>query len=397
MSASENTQTPTEILAFYTAQPPRGIGFNGQPIPNVDDRGIQILTRALTLARNAHAPALIAQIASLLGVIHLDRFYLHEARQRIEESSSIFRALDDREALCRELATLAVIEFYRGNAKTAQGMIREAVEKACEVGQIVLSAYFLCTEAAITSYLGQYQAAESAFEQAHVIFAQHEDEFGRVWWNYIHAREYARDCCQYEQAIERLEAARSTLQTKAVAQPIIEMLLALADSYTNIGKLEIANQLIIEADEKIAEAKCFWYRPESCLIKTQISLLTGNTTQALRQVYSGLGVAGDQGDLRILTGLYRLLAAILELERSRAEDAFDALERGMAAGRVQGRCIELAMALRQAGLHLKRFANRPTLRARGSGFLFEADRMFNEMHIPLPPLPKTGPLPPLAT
>jgi hypothetical protein len=40
--------------------------------------------------------------------------------------------------------------------------------------------------------------------------------------------------------------------------------------------------------------------------------------------------------------------------------------------------------LQQAGLHLKRFASRPTLRARGSGFLFEADSLFGEMGLPTP-------------
>jgi tetratricopeptide (TPR) repeat protein len=252
MSASERTQTPTEILAYYAAQPPRGIGFNGQIIPNVDDRGVQILQRALTMARNAHAPALIAQIASLLSLIYLDRFYLYEARQRAEEASSIFRALDHREPLSKELATLAMIEYYMGNATSALSLIREAVEKACEAGKILISGYYLCTQGAIACHLGQYKDAELAFEQAHVIFAEHDDTFGSMWWNYLHSREYARDYCQHEQAVERLESARLFLKTKATAQPVIETLLALADSYVYLGQIERANSLIAEADEMIA-------------------------------------------------------------------------------------------------------------------------------------------------
>ncbi len=393
MSVSERSQTPAEIFAFYSALPPRGIAFNGQPLPGIEERTFQILQRALTIARDSHMPAMIARIADLLGILYLEHFDLYEARQRCEEATSIFRALDAKEQLCRSLGTLAMIEYYMGDGNTAFTLIREAVDKACELNLAPLSGYYLCTLGMICCHLGKYQEGQSAFEQAHVVFAEREDDLGNAWWNYVQARAYDRDCGQHEQAIERLELAQSMLKEKVSCQPMIEILLALADCYLHTGKLDRAGELIVEADEKINVEKCFWYRPESYLLKAQISLEKDTTKQALRQIYSGLAVAGDQGDLRILAPLYRLLASVLEQDRNRLEDAFDSLERGMAAGRVQGRFLDLALTYRQAGMHLKRFSNRPTLRARGSGYLFEADRMIKQMRIPVPPIPLPGSAP----
>lgn len=79
--------------------------------------------------------------------------------------------------------------------------------------------------------------------------------------------------------------------------------------------------------------------------------------------------------------LYRILAFLLEREQDRVEDAYDALSRAIAMGRVRSYRLDLALALQQTGRHLKRFASRATQRARGSGYLFEAHRLFREMDL----------------
>src|SRR5262249_14431966 len=137
-------------------------------------------------------------------------------------------------------------------------------------------------------------------------------------------------------------------------------------------------------DGLIAEGKHYFYRSEAYLLKTQLAFAEGNFKLAYKHACAGLGAVGDLGDVRVLASLYRLLAILLERDRNRVDDAHDALERSIVVGRERARRLDLALALRQCGLHLKRFANRPTLRARGSGFLFEAERLFAEMGIPAP-------------
>jgi ATP/maltotriose-dependent transcriptional regulator MalT len=207
------------------------------------------------------------------------------------------------------------------------------------------------------------------------------------------AREYARDQGQFKVAADELEKALPVLREKAPVQMVIEGLLALADSYLRQGDLKRADEVLAQAESLVIQGKRYWYRPELYLLRAQAAVAADHIEQASQHAYQGLSAVGDSGDLRMLAPLYRTLGSILGRDRKRSEDAYDALERAMSVGRARARKLDLALALQEAGLHLKRFANRPTLRARGSGFLFEADSLFGEMGLPTPKLAWPGSAP----
>jgi tetratricopeptide (TPR) repeat protein len=204
------------------------------------------------------------------------------------------------------------------------------------------------------------------------------------------AREYARDQGQFQAAADQLEKALPVLREKAPVQTVIEGLLALADSYLRQGDLTRADDVLAQIESLVIQGKRHWYRPELYLLRAQAAVAADHIEQASQHAYTGLSAVGAFGDLRLLSPLYRALGSILGRDRNRAEDAYDALERAMAVGRARARKLDLALALQQAGLHLKRFANRPTLRARGAGFLFEADSLFGEMGLQTPKLAWPG-------
>jgi len=185
-----------------------------------------------------------------------------------------------------------------------------------------------------------------------------------------------------------LDAALPALREKASPRAVIEVLLTLADACICEDNLTRAGQLLKEVETLIAEGKRYWHRPEWYLIKARLASAEGDLKQATKFAYSGLGVAGDQGDLRVLAAIYSTLATLLERDRTRLEDAQDALERAIVTGRSRARRLHLARALQHAGLHFKHFANRPTVRARSSGFLYEAERMCADMGLPVARLQK---------
>ncbi len=378
----ELKQAPEGIPAV--SAPGRLRGINGQPLPETNDESLQALQRSLILARDSHSSALIAQVNSLLGLMCFERFQLSEARQRLDEAHGLFRTFGSREQQAITLGHLAVVDYYQGNGDSALALIRRAVQIACDDRLIPLSGYLLCSQGAILCYMGHYRESSEAFGEARVIFAQADDALGAAWWQYIYGREYARAQGQFAMTVEQLESALRSLHGNVTPLAVIETLLALADCYVHLGNLQRAAHAIQQADNLIGEGRRHWYRPESYLVKVRLALADNDPKQAACYASSGLGAAGMSGDLRVLCRLYCVLATILEQDRDRIEDVYDALARAIAMGRVRSSRLDLAIALQQTGSHLKRFASRPTMRARGSGFLFEADRLFHSMGIPAP-------------
>jgi tetratricopeptide (TPR) repeat protein len=370
---------PEALLAAYTPASGRLQGINGQFIPVIGDQDIQALQAALASARKDHSTAGIGRIAVSLGLVHFERMDLLNSRQRMEEACAIFRMVGDQRQLAATLGHLAVVDFYLGDGDNALHEAREAVQIACDTQIMPLSAYLLCTLGEILCYVGKYRAASEAFGDAWMIFTQADDALGMAWWKYAYGREYARAMGCFDMTIEQLEAALPILRGRVSPQAVIETLLTLADCYVHYGNLPRAAQMLHEADSLIAEGKRYWYRPEAYLVKAELAVAECDFDKARAHAYAGLGAAGMSGDLRILTALYRVLAFLLERVPQHVDDAYDALMRATSIGRTRASRLDLALALQQAGLHLRRFANRATSRARGAGFLFEADRLFRDM------------------
>jgi tetratricopeptide (TPR) repeat protein len=384
MQAVDGTPTPAQILAAYTQAVGACPLITGRVIPPASDKTITILNQALLAARQEQNWLLAAQYASTLGLIYFERYNLHESRMRTEEAVTMLRTVENKEQLANVLGNLALIEYYQGDAEQALVHVREATQLAIEINQPTLQGYLFSGIGAILCYLGKYQDADTAFDQAFRAFARTEDEMGMAWWQFTQAREKTRDKGDCSEVIKQVIEAQAVLQEKSGAGVIIEIMLTLADAYLCLGQLEKASEVLQKVDTLITQGKRYWYRPEAFLVKAQLALAENDVKQATKFAYSGLGLAGDQGDLRVLGALYHLLGQLLERDRTRLEDAQDSVDRAIAIGRVRSRRLHLALAVRQAGLYLKHHANRPTGRARSSGFLFEAERMFTEMGIPVP-------------
>ena len=66
------------------------------------------------------------------------------------------------------------------------------------------------------------------------------------------------------------------------------------------------------------------------------------------------------------------------------DDARDARLRSVAAAQVRTTRLDLGRALFEIGMHFKLYTNRPTLRARGSGYLYEASQIYQQIGLNAP-------------
>src|SRR5262249_18412721 len=150
-------------------------------------------------------------------------------------------------------------------------------------------------------------------------------------------REYLHDQNDCAKVVQQLDAALPVLREKASPRAVIDALLTLVDACICQGNLSRASDLLKEVEKLIMDGKRYWHRPEWYLMKARLASAEGDFKQAAKFASTGLGISGDQGDLRMLTAIYNTLATLLERDRTRLEDAQDALERALATGRARAR------------------------------------------------------------
>ena len=378
--STEHTKHEQILASFVQGECPN---IAAQPVPLLSEDAIQILREALTTARDHRNWLEAAHITNALTLVHFHAFDLFAARREAEESLSLLRAANDvSEATARVLGNLATINYYAGEVPAALTCINDALQIAINQNKPLLHGYFWCSLASIQCYGGQYTAASQSFDQARQLFVAEGNGLGIAWQQYVQGCEQDQDQGNFDQALEKLQAALPLLREKTTPKITIEILFGLAVAYLNQGDTKNADSRLGEAERLLTEGKYHWYRPKLFQLKAQLALAEGNFKLAAQHVHRGLSMVGDHGDLRTLSPLYRLLATILQQEHSSMDSIMNALDRAMAVGRTRARRLDLALALKETGTYMKVFANRATARARGSGFLFEAEQMLTEMGLP---------------
>ncbi len=195
---------------------------------------------------------------------------------------------------------------------------------------------------------------------------------------------YERDHRLLESAREHCLQALTALDAGGTPYHAILCCLTLADIHIREGNLAAASDLIQRADDIARIRTIAWFRPAWWAIKARAAYVDADYKMAAKFAAKGLSAEDNYGDLAALSTLYRIMAAAYERRHERIDDATDARTRAVTVARSRGSRLELADALFELGWHYKLFANRPTVRARGSGLLFEADKLFQAMGLETP-------------
>jgi tetratricopeptide (TPR) repeat protein len=346
--------------------------------------GVKFLLDPLTQAYQYRDTDNVISLTNAIIGLFFDAAEFESARMYAEQLLRVVRELNNGNQIARTLAHLATIEFQNGNAEVAYTNLMQALDVLQNVEQRTLYGYLAISAASVMCYSGGYQQASTQFDEAAEIFNRSTNELGQAWWRHVYARDFLRDGGDYDQAIRLLTGAVDSLHQRASPQAVIENLLATADCWLQLGRIDRAGEVVGHVEPLIAVGKRRWYVPELALLKGRIALAQGNLTKATGFFEVGIGGVSSGGDMKELAPLYTALGVLLESSGERQEDARDALERAVNCSRHQARKLHLAVALQTCGNFLKRFTNRPTERARGSGYLFEGHQIMTQMGIPRP-------------
>lgn len=279
---------------------------------------------------------------------------------------------------------LSGLHWALGEGALALETLQRALRLASESNALEWIGYLMSLQGAALCYVGQYQAAYEIFTQAELIFKRSNDGLGVAWQQHLMAREYHLDQGNYSLAQRYLMAAMPVFRSGGIWHAYAENLLTQAHAALNLGELRRAADLMKQADGLITERELAWYASEYYWLRARIALAEGTPKAATKYCYSGLNAISNGGDLRVLSPLYFTLGIALETDRSQQAAAQDAFDRALQTARIRARRLHVAQAFHAAGLHLKRYSQRMTVRARGSGYLFEADRLYKALGLPMP-------------
>ncbi|PJF37158.1 MAG: hypothetical protein CUN49_01700 [Candidatus Thermofonsia Clade 1 bacterium] len=274
---------------------------------------------------------------------------------------------------------LAGLHWALGEAENALENLQKALHLANQNDWIEPVGYLLSLKSAALCYIGQYAAAHELFVQAEAFFKRHNDECGVAWQQHLMAREYHLDMGNFAVAQRQATAAGAFFRARNVWHAYVESLLTQARAALGLAQPRHAAELLRQADGLIAERALTWFAPEYHWLRAEVALAEGTPRLAAKHCYNGLNSINYGGDLRPLAVLYMTLGKALEVDRSQLAAAQDAFERALAAARDRARSLHVAQAYQAAGLCLKRYSNLMTVRARGSGYLFEAERRFKAL------------------
>jgi len=228
---------------------------------------------------------------------------------------------------------------------------------------------------------GQYTQARATFAQA-----QTEDVRDAALAQ-IGLAQCLLDIGQWDTALATVEAATPQLTQGKIAHYVLIAQFIKAELYIRLGRNSDAHSALDQLDVHLTTAKLQWFRPEWWALKARLSMVKGDARAAEKAARLGLGAVDDRGDGQTLSALYCTLAAALERDRTgnNLDDARDARHRALVAAQNRGPQIEIARTLYGIGLHYKLYASLPTRRARGSGYLYEADKLYQSMGVAMPP------------
>lgn len=278
---------------------------------------------------------------------------------------------------------LAGLYWALGECENALDNLQKALHLAQQNNQRDSIGYLLSLQSAALCYIGQYAAAHALFVQTETLFKRQNDESGVAWQQHLMAREYHLDLGNFTVAQHQAAQAGAFFRANNLWHAYAESLLTQAHCALGSGEPRRAADFLKQAEGLITERALKWLAPEYHWLRARTALAEGAPRLAAKHCYSALNAVNNGGDVRLLTALYVTLGKALEPDRSQQAAAQDAFERAVAA-RERARCLHVAQAYHAIGLHLKRYSQRMTARARGSGYLFEAERRYKALGLPVP-------------
>jgi tetratricopeptide (TPR) repeat protein len=301
----------------------------------------------------------------------------------LETRRALLSADSKDDAAFERHCELAGLHWALGESENALASLQKALHLAHQNSLTDSVGYLLSLQSAALCYIGQYAAAHALFAQTESLFRRQNDELGVAWQQHLMAREYYLDLGNFAAAQRAAAQASSFFRANNLWHAYAESLLTQAHSALGAGEPRRAADFLKQAEGLIAERNLKWLAPEYHWLRARTALAEGTPRLAARHCHNALNAVNNGGDVRLLTALYVTLGKALEPDRSQQADAQDAFERALAA-RERARCLHVAQAYLAIGLHLKRYSQRMTMRARGSGYLFEAERRYKALGLPMP-------------
>ncbi|MBI5928841.1 MAG: AAA family ATPase [Chloroflexi bacterium] len=343
---------------------------------------VRVLARAVEADPIANPRLEIEMRLDVAHYLMLD-YQRDRAFPHIQQAHQKAEKLGDPTLLQQATAQLGRLKILYGEAEEGIEILERALRMPSVSDGNRTPGHLHQDHALALCFLGRYDAAATAFDEAEKYFISQKDTASLAHLQLLRAYELFLDREHYDHIEATLQKFESDSQPSSEDLDLLASLLRLA-LHIHRKQFDDANQLLQKLNTRSVTSAMLWYRPVIALYNAELVILQGNVDDADQFLHQALGAVGVQGDLRYLTAIYAGLAEVKIMRDEKVEAIQDALDRAETAGRRQGRRIHLAKALLLYGQYLKHTSHRYSTRARASTFLFEASLLYKEMGLPMP-------------
>lgn len=340
----------------------------------------RLLLKAIPYAQRSATPHL--ELSIMLDAVNaqLKNYQRDMAHEHMERLIEINEEVGDTALSQRVWYAFGRVQLLYGDASSAHEACQKALSlatpQAVDLSQL---ADMLTTRGMALCYSGHYDDAAPLFETAQSYLAQvnRSPLLVDVW----RAGELLYDQGEFEQAqtiFERALASDELSSYMSVYAQLKQIAICLRQ-----GQLDSAEEKLEQVSKLryTHEPLWRWYSPVWYLRRGELALQRHQDQKAMLFASQSLGSVGTQSELRYLTLSYGLLAVSLYKIRGASDAVQDALNRAIRTGRRQARRLHEGQALQLTGNYVRSVSTRQTVRARSSGYLFEAKAIFGELGV----------------
>jgi class 3 adenylate cyclase/tetratricopeptide (TPR) repeat protein len=174
-------------------------------------KGLDLTRQAVAVIETTGDRAALAQARARLGIMLLNLARMRESRSELEQSLTLYRALEDEKGQARTVEMLAMNTWMSGDVSAMRSHAEEAVRRLGAIGDRAAQCSALLTLGTAQAYVGGWSAGEprlrEAIELARVIGARGVEAYAHGLTAEC-AIPFGRYGCAHREALAGLEMAR---------------------------------------------------------------------------------------------------------------------------------------------------------------------------------------------